>query len=69
MRSFEIYVQFPPAPGVEKDTPVRFFGYQIGRVTPRDGAGDKKPTSIQTEKYHLDALRREHQHKYGRHPL
>jgi len=33
MRSFEIYVQFPTAPGVEKDTPVRFAGYQIGRVT------------------------------------
>lgn len=33
MRSFEIYVQFPTAPGVEKDTPVRFCGYQIGRVT------------------------------------
>lgn len=33
MKSFEIYVQFPTAPGVEKDTPVRFAGYQIGRVT------------------------------------
>jgi len=33
MRSFQIYVQFPTAPGVEKDTPVRFCGYQIGRVT------------------------------------
>ncbi|MEN6336260.1 MAG: MlaD family protein [Phycisphaerales bacterium] len=33
MRSFEVYVQFPTAPGVEKDTPVRFCGYQIGRVT------------------------------------
>ena len=33
MRSFEVYVQFPTAPGVEKDTPVRFAGYQIGRVT------------------------------------
>lgn len=33
MRSFEIYVQFPTAPGVAKDTPVRFTGYQIGRVT------------------------------------
>lgn len=33
MRSFDIYVQFPTAPGVEKDTPVRFCGYQIGRVT------------------------------------
>jgi phospholipid/cholesterol/gamma-HCH transport system substrate-binding protein len=33
MRSFEVYVQFPTAPGVEKDTAVRFCGYQIGRVT------------------------------------
>jgi phospholipid/cholesterol/gamma-HCH transport system substrate-binding protein len=31
--SFEVYVQFPTAPGVQKDTPVRFCGYQIGRVT------------------------------------
>ncbi|HUW18417.1 MAG TPA: MlaD family protein [Sedimentisphaerales bacterium] len=31
--SFQIFVQFPSAPGVEKDTPVRFCGYQIGRVT------------------------------------
>ena len=31
--SFEIYVQFPSAPGVQKDTPVLFCGYQIGRVT------------------------------------
>ena len=31
--SFEVLVQFPTAPGVEKDTPVRFCGYQIGRVT------------------------------------
>lgn len=33
MRSFQVYVQFPSAPGVQKDTPVRFAGYQIGRVT------------------------------------
>lgn len=33
MRSFQVYVQFPTAPGVMKDTPVRFCGYQIGRVT------------------------------------
>lgn len=33
MRSFQVYVQFPSAPGVQKDTPVRFCGYQIGRVT------------------------------------
>jgi len=33
LRSFEVFVQFPTAPGVQKDTPVRFCGYQIGRVT------------------------------------
>jgi phospholipid/cholesterol/gamma-HCH transport system substrate-binding protein len=33
MSSFEVFVQFPTAPGVQKDTPVRFCGYQIGRVT------------------------------------
>jgi phospholipid/cholesterol/gamma-HCH transport system substrate-binding protein len=32
LRSFNVYVQFPQAPGVERDTPVRFAGYQIGRV-------------------------------------
>jgi len=33
MRSFQVYAQFPTAPGVQKDTPVRFCGYQVGRVT------------------------------------
>ncbi len=33
LRSFQVFVQFPTAPGVQKDTPVRFCGYQIGRVT------------------------------------
>ncbi|MBN1807129.1 MAG: MCE family protein [Sedimentisphaerales bacterium] len=33
MGSFEVYVQFPTAPGIQIDTPVRFCGYQIGRVT------------------------------------
>jgi len=32
LRSFDVFVQFPSAPGVQKDTPVRFCGYQIGRV-------------------------------------
>jgi len=31
--SFQVYVQFPTASGVQRDTPVRFCGYQIGRVT------------------------------------
>ena len=33
MNAFQVFVQFPTATGVEKDTPVRFCGYQIGRVT------------------------------------
>jgi phospholipid/cholesterol/gamma-HCH transport system substrate-binding protein len=33
LRSFQVFVQFPTAPGVLKDTPVRFCGYPIGRVT------------------------------------
>jgi len=33
IKSFQVLVQFPTAPGVEKDTPVRFCGYQVGRVT------------------------------------
>jgi len=32
-RSFQVFVQFQTAPGVQRDTPVRFCGYQIGRVT------------------------------------
>lgn len=30
--SFDILVYFPEAPGVQKDTPVQYCGYQIGRV-------------------------------------
>ena len=30
--SFQVFVQFPTAPGVQKDTPVQFCGVQIGRV-------------------------------------
>ena len=30
--SFPVLVQFPTAPGVQRDTPVQFCGYQIGRV-------------------------------------
>ena len=31
--SFQIFVQLPSAPGVQQETPVRFCGYQIGKVT------------------------------------
>jgi ABC-type transporter Mla subunit MlaD len=33
LRSFQVFVQFPTAPGVLKDTLVRFCGYPIGSVT------------------------------------
>lgn len=33
LSSFQVYVQFPTASGVVKDTPVRFCGYPIGSVT------------------------------------
>lgn len=33
IKSFTVLVQFPSAPGVQKDTPVRLCGYQVGRVT------------------------------------
>ena len=42
IRSYEIKIQFPSAPGVQKDTPVRFCGYQIGTVT-----GVKPPNILQ----------------------
>lgn len=32
-KSYHINVQFPAATGVQRDTPVRFCGYQVGRVT------------------------------------
>ena len=44
IRSYEIKIQFPTAPGVQKDTPVRFCGYQIGTVT------DVKPPNILQDK-------------------
>jgi phospholipid/cholesterol/gamma-HCH transport system substrate-binding protein len=33
INSFQVFVQFPTAPGVLRDTPVYFCGYPIGRVT------------------------------------
>ncbi len=33
LRSYDVHVQFLEANGVQKDTPVQFCGYQIGRVT------------------------------------
>lgn len=33
LRSFQIMVNFPNAPGAQPNTPVQYCGYQIGRVT------------------------------------
>ena len=33
LSSFQVFVQFQSAPGVVKDTPIRFCGYPIGSVT------------------------------------
>lgn len=32
MRSYEVLIEFPSAPGIGRDTPVQYCGYQIGRV-------------------------------------
>ena len=40
IKSYEVKIQFRSAPGVQKDTPVRFCGYQIGTVT------DVKPPNV-----------------------
>jgi ABC-type transporter Mla subunit MlaD len=64
LRSFTVLVQFPDAPGVQKDTPVQYCGYQIGRVInvapPRlvtDEAGQKRHrvgVSIAIDKQYVD---------------
>ena len=46
--SFEVFVQFPTAPGVQTDTPVRFCGYQVGSVT-----GINPPKVMADKKTHL----------------
>ena len=51
MGSFEVYVQFPTAPGVQTDTPVRFCGYQIGRVTKVMAPDIRKDKFTQLEYY------------------
>jgi phospholipid/cholesterol/gamma-HCH transport system substrate-binding protein len=33
LTSYRVYAQFASAPGVQRDTPIRFCGYQVGRVT------------------------------------
>ncbi len=54
IRSFEVLVQFPTAPGVQRDTPVRFCGYQIGRVT--DVRPPKVMKDLNTGKFYHQTL-------------
>ena len=51
MKSFQVYVQFATASGLETDTPVRFCGYQIGRVT-QVMPPEVKTDLITGQKYH-----------------
>lgn len=51
MKSFQVFVQFPTAPGVQKDTPVRLGGYQVGRVT-HVMAPEKRTDLITGQIYH-----------------
>jgi phospholipid/cholesterol/gamma-HCH transport system substrate-binding protein len=43
LNSFDIYVQFAAAPGVQINTPVQFCGYQVGKVT------DVQPPELRDE--------------------
>jgi len=59
VKSFSVLVYFPEAPGVQKDTPVKYCGYQIGRVMklapPRvRGESHKVGVSIAIEKAYSD---------------
>lgn len=49
-KSFEVLVYFPEAPGIQKDTPVRFCGVQIGRV--RNVAYPKRETTTKGQEIH-----------------
>jgi phospholipid/cholesterol/gamma-HCH transport system substrate-binding protein len=52
--SFDVRVQFPTAPGVQRDTPVRFCGYQIGRVT--DVRPPKVMEDLNTHRFYHQTL-------------
>jgi len=52
--SFNVRVQFPTAPGVSKDTPVRFCGFQVGRVT--DVRPPKVMKDLKTSKFYHQTL-------------
>lgn len=46
LRSFAVIVQFPTAKGIQRNAPVQFCGYQIGRVT--DVMAPEKLLDLQT---------------------
>jgi len=54
INSFNVRVQFPTAPGVSKDTPVRFCGFQVGRVT--DVRAPKVMKDLKTSKFYHQTL-------------
>jgi phospholipid/cholesterol/gamma-HCH transport system substrate-binding protein len=54
VRSFEVNIQFPSAPGVQKDTPVRFCGYQVGRVSSVQEPSVRK--DLDTQEYFFQVM-------------
>ena len=53
-KSFMVQVQFPTATGVQENTPVRFCGYQIGRVT--DVRPPKVMKEVDSDRYYHQTL-------------
>ena len=49
-KSFKVFVRFPTASGVQENTPVRFCGYQIGRVV--DVRGPEILKDLNTDKFY-----------------
>lgn len=54
MKSFQVKIQFPTASGVQENTPVRFCGYQIGRVT--EVRSPKIMEDLNTHKFYHQTL-------------
>jgi len=52
--SYRVKVQFPTARGIQKDTPVQFCGYQIGRVT--DVKPPKPMRDLKTGRFYHQTL-------------
>jgi len=54
MGSYQVLVQFPRAQGIQVDTPVRFCGYQVGRVT--KVKPPKVMMDLKTKRYYHQSL-------------